>query len=168
MHAYRRTAIVLTGVLALLLAACTRVLNTEEAEKEIRRGLQDKTGVSFTSVDCPRKRKIREGDTFECRAEASDGGTLEVAVEQTDSRGGVEWHVERGLVEASEVEDQVARGIREQQGMEATVDCGASAIVARKGDSFDCAVRAPTGDLGAVTVTVEDDEGNFTWRLAAD
>ena len=77
----------------LLLAACGKVIDTEELESQLATELQAQTGVTVTSVDCPEDVDAEQGDTFNCTATADDGSTADIKVTQTDDDGNVRWEV---------------------------------------------------------------------------
>jgi hypothetical protein len=69
-------------------------LNTDKLETEIKSGIERQTDVKIRSVECP-KREVKTGDTFNCKATATDGDTADVKVTQQDEEGNVRWRLGR-------------------------------------------------------------------------
>jgi len=89
-----RMAIVPLIVLGAVLAGCTSQLDTDKAEREIKKGIAEQTGVEVKSVECPDEVETEEGDTFECTAVAESGDEVSVKVTQTDDEGNVNWELD--------------------------------------------------------------------------
>lgn len=66
-------------------------LDTDKAEREITKGIEEQTGVKST-VACPDDVEIKQGDTFECTATPEGGGEPgTVTVTQKDDEGNISW-----------------------------------------------------------------------------
>ncbi|MGZ8631161.1 MAG: DUF4333 domain-containing protein [Actinomycetota bacterium] len=81
------------AVLALAVAACTKTLDTDGLEGELTTQIEEQTGTTITTVDCPADVEVKTGGTFECTAEEESGTTLTIKVTQADDQGNVEWEV---------------------------------------------------------------------------
>lgn len=68
------------------------LLDNDKLQQVIAEGLQTQAGVS-ASVTCPDDRPIKQGDTFTCTAQTTDGDNLTITVVQTDDTGRVNWNV---------------------------------------------------------------------------
>lgn len=93
----RRASLAVLTALALAgagVAGCgTQMLNTDKAETEIAKGIEQQTNVQAT-VDCPDDVEIKQDDTFTCTAKLGDGGrTGTVTVTQTDDEGNISWQL---------------------------------------------------------------------------
>jgi hypothetical protein len=74
-------------------SACgTERLNTDKLETEIKTGIERQTNVKIKSIACP-KREVKTGDTFTCKATATNGDTANVKVTQQDDKGNVRWRL---------------------------------------------------------------------------
>ena len=81
------------AVTAVALAGCgEKVLNTDNAENEIVKGLEQQTNVKNPKVSCPDDVEVKKGDTFQCKATAQ-GDTATIAVEQLDDEGNIRWRL---------------------------------------------------------------------------
>jgi uncharacterized protein DUF4333 len=78
----------------LVLPACTATLDTQKLEDQIAQGIQEQTGATGVTVDCPDDIEAKAGDEFECQATADDGTNATVKVTQNDDQGNVTWSVE--------------------------------------------------------------------------
>jgi hypothetical protein len=92
-----RTPLAIIAALALAgagVAGCgTETLNTDKAETEIAKGIEQQTGVK-ASVDCPDDIEIKKDDTFTCTAKPEDGGESgTVTVTQKDDEGNISWEL---------------------------------------------------------------------------
>jgi Domain of unknown function (DUF4333) len=77
----------------IALGGCgTKMLNTDNAEKEIVRGLEQQTKARNPKVSCPDDVEIKKGDRFNCRATAG-GDSATIAVEQLDDEGNIRWRL---------------------------------------------------------------------------
>jgi hypothetical protein len=63
------------------------------------------------------------------------------------------------------VQTDIARGIRNQLGVRATVDCPQDPPI-HPGSTFQCIARAADGSRAMVTVTIQDRSGDYTWRTS--
>jgi hypothetical protein len=88
-----RLATALTACAAIALTGCgEKILNTDNAEKEIVKGLEEQTNARDPKVSCPDDVEVKKGDTFECKATAGkDSATI--AVEQLDDEGNIRWRL---------------------------------------------------------------------------
>jgi hypothetical protein len=158
------------GVLACLLlaasAGCTRHLNVDAVAPAITQGVSDQVGLKLASVTCPKDpRPLLANDTFECTAAVAGGGTLTIAVTQTDDTGNITWKVARtdGLLDLAKVEASIVAGLKAQAHVDARVSCHGKWKAAGKDDTFDCQATAPDGTPIPIAVTVADGNGNVSW-----
>lgn len=63
------------------------------------------------------------------------------------------------------VQTDIARGIRDQLGVRATIDCPQDPPI-HPGSTFQCIARAADGSRAMVTVTIQDRSGDYTWRTS--
>jgi hypothetical protein len=87
------TRVVLAGLAAVALAACTKTVNTDGLEQQIAAELEAQAGVTPSSVDCPDDVEAEAGGTFTCTATADDGSTATITVTQQDDQGNLSWEV---------------------------------------------------------------------------
>lgn len=92
-----RTPLAVLAAIALagaVFAGCgTETLNTDKAETEIAKGIEQQTGVK-ASVDCPDDVEIKKDDTFTCTAKPEGGGESgTVTVTQKDDEGNISWEL---------------------------------------------------------------------------
>ena len=57
-------------------------------------GIQEQTGATGVTVDCPDDIEAKAGDEFECQATSDDGTNATVKVTQNDDQGNVTWAVD--------------------------------------------------------------------------
>jgi hypothetical protein len=81
------------AVLAIAAAACTKTLDTNGLEVELKNQLEQQTQTTITSVDCPADVEVKAGGSFECTAEEESGTTFTLTVTQRDDKGNVDWEV---------------------------------------------------------------------------
>lgn len=145
---------------------CTQNLNVDSLAPSIIDGIAQQTQIKVASVDCPKEpRPVKAGDTFECTGHIDGGGTVAVAVTQSDDTGNVSWKLGKitGLLDLSKVEGSIVSELKKQAEVDATVSCGGKWKSARKNDTFDCEAKAPDGTPIPIVVTVTDDDGNISW-----
>lgn len=68
-------------------------LDIDQIEQEIATGIEDQTGISVTSVECPQDVEAEAGNNFTCTVTAEDGSTATVDVTQEDDEGNVRWNL---------------------------------------------------------------------------
>jgi Domain of unknown function (DUF4333) len=76
---------------ALLVSGCGG-LDTDKLETKIKEDAK-KDGVTLTAVDCPSDVEAKKGKNFTCKATVQGGGSLTLAIEQTDDEGNVRYSV---------------------------------------------------------------------------
>jgi len=81
------------AVLAIAAAACTKTLDTDGLEGELRGQIEEQIPGPISSVDCPPDVEVEAGGTFECTAEEESGATFTIQVTQSDDQGNVAWEV---------------------------------------------------------------------------
>ncbi|MGH2661409.1 MAG: DUF4333 domain-containing protein [Actinomycetota bacterium] len=84
---------VIIVIAALALAGCTQVLDEEQLESEISSGIEEQTGATGVSVECPEDVPLEQGNTFTCTATSDQGDVGQVQVTQTDDEGNVRWEL---------------------------------------------------------------------------
>jgi Domain of unknown function (DUF4333) len=87
----RARTVVATCLLAGALA-CTKTLDSNGLEEQIRARIEERGGPDVSSVACPTDIKVETGGTFTCTA-SGDGTTWTIEVTQTDDKGNVEIRV---------------------------------------------------------------------------
>ena len=98
MQSRKRWAIYLLASL-MLLPACSgsvsfgNTLDTDKAEEEIAKGIEEQTEATIDSVECPDDVDIEAGHTFDCTVNVSDGSTETVTVTQDDDEGNITWEL---------------------------------------------------------------------------
>ena len=94
MQAMRRVAwIVAVPAAVLLLGACSKTLEMDEVESQIKTGIEQQTGATVTEINCPDEVEAKDGDTFDCTVTADDGSEATVEVTQTSDDGDITWIV---------------------------------------------------------------------------
>ncbi|AMY09995.1 hypothetical protein LuPra_03222 [Luteitalea pratensis] len=149
------------------LVGCTKNLNVDAVAPAITQGVSDQVGLRLASVTCPSgPRPLVANDTFNCTGAVVGGGSLTIAVTQTDDTGNITWKVAStdGLLDLAKVEGSIVTGLRTQAHVEAKVSCGGKWKAAGKGDKFDCQATAPDGTPIPIGVTVADGNGNVSWE----
>ncbi|MGZ8631755.1 MAG: DUF4333 domain-containing protein [Actinomycetota bacterium] len=82
------------AVLAIAAAACTKTLDTDGLEGQLKSQFEEQTGTVLASVDCPADVEVETGGTFTCTATEEESGTsFTLKVTQTDDQGNVDWEV---------------------------------------------------------------------------
>ena len=89
----RPARLVAIAALALASAACTKTLDTDGLEGELKSQIEEQTDSTISSVDCPADVEAKAGEVFECTAEEGSGATFTIRVTQRDDAGNVDWEV---------------------------------------------------------------------------
>ena len=136
-----------TVVPCLLLALLGCNLSAEKLETQIKKEFEEK-GVTLKEVTCPKDKKDKAGEEFECQGETEDGTKFTVAVKAKGS-GAVQWDLMGKIVEPGEIQDNLKKSGTEY-------DCGKSKRVAVKGVVIKCTAGNKT-----VNVKFTNDEGQY-------
>ncbi len=155
------------AALVVSVAGCdtSSVLDTEEAEKQIRQHVASTYDARAQDVACP-ERPAKRGDVFECTARFEEQ-TMRFRVTQDDDEGNVTIDPPQAVIPTQAAENDIARVVREQVRTTATVDCGSQRLLVKDpGATFDCQAADPKGATHRVVVTVKDTEGNVDYKLA--
>ena len=131
-----RYALVSLVALAIVLAGCTRMIDSDKAEDTIKAGTAQRTGSKIKSVDCPSDQTAKTGNTFRCRVVAADGTSGDVVATITDDTGRVGLRVPFHDTRATE--RTMAIKLTRRGGRPVSVDCP-DIIARRKGVRFECA-----------------------------
>jgi len=89
----RSARIAALAVLAVAATACTKTLDTDGLEGELKRQIEEETGGTIASVDCPADVEVEAGGTFDCTAVEGSGAEFTITVTQRDDQGNVDWEV---------------------------------------------------------------------------
>lgn len=85
--------LVAVAVLAISMAACTKTLDTDGLESQLKSQFEEQTDSVLASVECPNDVKAEAGGTFECTAEDESGATFTLTITQVNDQGRVDWEV---------------------------------------------------------------------------
>jgi hypothetical protein len=135
----------------------------KQLEVQIANLLNPQLGVPITSVSCPNNIKIEAGSKYDCEAVA-DNTPFTVEVNIQDAQGGFKVN-SKGIVLLPKIERSIAANVKQQKGIDITVNCGGRIKVARTGDTFECPVTLPDGKTQPAKITVNDDYGNVRFEL---
>lgn len=86
----RAAALLAIGVLA---AACSRTLDMNQVEAELKRQVERDLGTQGLTVTCPDDVKVEAGTSFTCEASDASGATMVLTVTQENDQGKVRWSV---------------------------------------------------------------------------
>lgn len=81
------------AVLSIAAAACTKTLDTDGLEGELKGQIEQQIPGEIASVDCPADVAVEAGATFECTAVDESGAEFTISVTQRDDQGKVDWEV---------------------------------------------------------------------------
>ncbi len=142
----------------------TRELDTAKGEQQIRQYVESNYQSQAQDAQCP-ERPAKKDDVFECTARF-DGQTLRFRVIQDDDEGGVTIQPAQAVVDTQKAEEDIVRALKQQAGVDATVDCGSQRLLVKDpGATFDCQAADSKRATRRVVVTVKDTEGNVDYRL---
>ncbi|HEY4179253.1 MAG TPA: DUF4333 domain-containing protein [Kofleriaceae bacterium] len=146
-------------------ASCgTRHIDTEKAQTFISDALAKEIGVAPTGVSCPDSIPVKKGTTFRCTAGFAGGISATVTLTQSDDSGYVVITQADGVAGAKPIEAALIDGIKKQSGQAVTADCGAKVRAVHTGDTAECKVTTPSGEVVRTAVTFTDDHGGFDWK----
>ena len=145
--------------LAVVLAGCTRTIDSDKAEQTISVGTAQRTDSKVTSVDCPSDQTAKKGNTFTCRVVAADGTRGQVLATVTADTGRVRFRVP--FRNTKTTERSMAVKLTRRSGHPVSVDCP-DIIARRKGVVFICATAGRS--RGRVRARQIDGNANVLYR----
>ena len=159
--------LVLVAMLAVAgwLVACGQKLNVQKAETIIRDDLATRfatQGLVVNAVTCPKEVRMKQGSSFACEAHFQGGGTLAVAVAQTDDKGTIEWTMNQRIIVVDKIEQQIIEQAR-TEGHELAVNCGDRVRVVVAQSKFQCMGKDAEGKLLVYDVVMQNDSGDVHW-----
>ena len=86
-------------LLAALLIACSRVLDTPSVESEIKESLERQLSGVTVEITCPDDIEAKKGERFDCIATSEDDNRARIVVTQTEDDGSIDFRVEELLDE---------------------------------------------------------------------
>lgn len=155
-----RHVLIPATVVAVLLAGCSRTIDSDKAERTIERLVAAKIGTQVRGVECPTDKVAEKGKTFPCRVTGKDGSTAEAVVTATDDEGTV--RVTARFLPTDETERSLAGELTTRRQTPVGVDCQ-DIIVARRGVMFDC-ITTSEGTKRRVRARQVDDDGRVRYR----
>lgn len=158
--AYGRLVLVEAGV-GLALAGCTKHLDMPKISEMLKDRVQKDTGATVKSVDCPKEREAKAGDSFDCKV-TIEGGPVVVSLKQTDDQGNLETTQFKPMILAvGNIEKQIQDSMKEHARVTAKIDCGVKFRPSTPGERFECTATADGGgDPVKIPVKIKDDKGN--------
>ena len=79
---------------ALAVSACgEKTLNTDDAEKQIADGVEEKQGYKPTKVECPDDMKAEKDERYECTITAPGGDEVKTTLVMLDDEGRFRYDV---------------------------------------------------------------------------
>lgn len=136
-------------------------------EKRLRGELIKTAGITVQTVNCPTQVVNVETQPFTCIATA-EGKTFNVAInpkaDTKQAKNELRWNTQ-GLLVLPKLEKTIQQGIQQQFRLDVKTSCGGKVRVAKPGETFQCQVTDSRGQTKPVTVRVDDEQGNVTWRL---
>lgn len=149
-------------VLSTVACKKTIIINVDTVKDRLRENFA--TWGTIDEVTCPSSVKTQKGLTFECAIAFKEGGSMRIALEQTDDRGHVSFKLVGKMVSASVAAKQIADGLKEQAHVDVTIDCGKGVQPTEADGTFKCHATFPAGKQEVVLMKVDDD-GQFTWNI---
>lgn len=132
-------------------------------ENRLRTDVAQKSKINVQKVNCPTQIQVEVKQPFICEATA-EGKTFTVVINPRGDRRELQWST-KGLLVLPKLEQTIQQGIRTQFRLAVKTNCGGKVRVAKPGDRFQCQITDDRGQTRAVTVQVDDDQGNVTWKL---
>jgi hypothetical protein len=154
----RRIA-VLTAVGVTVSACGLMKIDHKKVEQSIKTQAAAK-GLDLTSIDCPKNIPLKQGEAFACNGVDADGKNVSFRVDQTDSKGDIQWKLDGMIIDKQKVGDSIEKSV----GAAADVTCPAKTVVLNVGDSFTCDVKI-AGNTRKVTITLTNTKGDVSWKI---
>lgn len=154
------------GVLAMGACGPTQI-DMAKVQTEIESKAAAQTGATVTSVSCPTgKVEAQTGATFTCTVQFQGiNKPVNALITQDDDKGNVTWQLDGKLVPTDKVVDSIKSGVSEQAGTAPqSVTCPPKALQ-KSGYTFECTLVTSDAVTYKVTATVDNDEGDTSWKV---
>ena len=169
--------VVTAAALGALAVGCgtspVRTISSSSAASQITSQLHDRYGTGSVSVRCPDSVPARTGTRFSCPATV-DGQAVAIDATVTGSDGSFVVSPAPPILGLADVAGRLEAQIAARAGRRPVVHCappagapGAKVRVVPVGSSFGCTAGFGDQSPRAVTVTVLDAKGDFSFSLAA-
>jgi hypothetical protein len=137
-----------------LLSGCS--LNMKKVEENVSDMIEEQTDAKVDEVECPKERKIKEGDEFDCEIEFKGGGDGKVTVTQ---QGGGKYKMElEPIVVLKKVTKKLEKNLK-KKGIN-SVECkGDEVRHVEEGDKLVCHADAG-GEKKKITIEFLDEDGD--------
>ena len=89
----RSARLLALAALVIAAAACTKTLDTDGLEGELKSQAEKRFNITLTSVDCPADIEVEAGGTLTCDARQESGATFTLQVTQSNDEGRVVWEL---------------------------------------------------------------------------
>ncbi len=134
-------------------------------EKRLQTEVSKAAGITVQSVQCPAELPTDLTQPFTCQAKA-EAKTFAVAVAANPKANSNErqWNT-KGLLVLPKLEQTITQGIQAEFKVAVKTKCGGKIRVAKPGETFQCQITDERGQSRSVTVRVDDEAGNVTWKL---
>jgi hypothetical protein len=150
------------AVASLVASGCGQtVIDAGKAQRFITTAVTKQAGVRVKSVVCPKNRKAKKGDHFQCTVTGTDGTKGVVDIVQRDDKGNV--HVSAPFLHMREAEASIASQIRKQVAVAVAVTCP-EIVVPKTGGTFRCSATDGK-DKRPVAVTMTNATGGFSFKV---
>jgi hypothetical protein len=161
---------------------------TKALEYRLKAEVAKKSGIPVQSIVCPVTANPEDGKPFDCQAMA-DNRTFWVALRPKEmplaaplqtgkktkiatspqtlspaQKSELQWST-KGLLVLPKLEQTIQKGIKAQFQIDVKTNCGGKLRVVKPGDTFKCQVTDQKGTTKPITVRVDDEKGNVTWKL---
>ncbi|MBM0743906.1 DUF4333 domain-containing protein [Phormidium sp. CLA17] len=165
---------------------------TKALEYRLKTEVSKKSGIPVQSITCPISANPEDGKPFDCRAIAANQ-TFLVALRPKETplaptaqagtkpklaispdpqpqfpnpaqKSELQWST-KGLLVLPKLEKTIQKDIKAQFQIEVKTNCGGKIRVVKPGDTFACQVTDQKGTTKPITVRVDDEKGNVTWKF---
>ncbi|MEX0269356.1 DUF4333 domain-containing protein [Leptolyngbyaceae cyanobacterium UHCC 1019] len=121
--------------------------------------------ASTAPVGAPATPAIPEGSPVESFANVSRiAPPPQPQLPSPAQKSELQWST-KGLLVLPKLEQTIQKGIKAQFQIEVKTNCGGKLRVVKPGDTFACQVTDQKGTTKPITVRVDDEKGNVTWKL---
>lgn len=151
-HMKNLARIVSFAALTIFAVGCTKTLNKESLETNIK-ATYEKKGIKMKSLDCPAGKPFKAGDSFECNGELDEGGKISIVVKQKDDKGNLDLDVTGLVIKEDEVSEVLTK---EGGGAKIEAKCPKKVSILRKGETVSCQFSGAA--TGKVDYTTADDK----------
>lgn len=162
MYKVVRRCVVLAAVGLVVLTGCSKTIDEAKLQDTIRDKVAADQGITLTSVSCPKDRKAKTGDIFQCTATTDSGATITFDVTQTSDNGDVKYDSKDVYIPPAGLTTSIQEAATSSADVQVTATCPKAVVAPGGNGQIECQVKASTGETQTVVVPISNNTADVS------